>query len=74
MSNCLVQSRTYAPTGNRDLERDFLSQDLLSGLAIAVAIRSFDPLNQSLDRSYITFRDLLSPSLSVQLIASYSVA
>ena len=26
----LFQSRTYAPTGNRDLERDFLSQDLLS--------------------------------------------
>ena len=41
--NCLVQSRPYALIGNRDLERDFLSQDLLSGLAIAIAIRSFDP-------------------------------
>ena len=51
-SNCLVQSRTYAPTGNRDLERDFLSHSLFSrliaptlrsGISIAVTIRSFDP-------------------------------
>ena len=49
--NCLVQSRTYAPTGNRDLERDFLSHSLFSrliaptlrsGISIALAIRSLD--------------------------------
>ncbi len=49
--NCLVQSGTYAPTGNRDLERDFLSHSLFSrliaptlrsGISIALAIRSLD--------------------------------
>ena len=30
--NCLVQSRTYAPTGNRDLE---IAPTLRSGISIA---------------------------------------
>ncbi len=37
--NCLVQSRTYAPTGNRDLE---IAPTLRSGISIALAIRSLD--------------------------------
>ena len=38
--NCLVQPRTYAQTGNRDLERDFLSHSLFSRL-IAPTLRSW---------------------------------
>ena len=37
--NCLVQSRTYAPTGNRDLE---IAPTLRSGISIALTIRSLD--------------------------------
>ena len=37
--NCLVQSRTYAPTGNRDLE---IAPTLSSGISIALTIRSLD--------------------------------
>ena len=39
--NCLVQSKTYAPTGNRDLE---IAPTLRSGISIAL-------LNQSVDRT-----------------------
>ena len=47
----LVEFRTYAPTGNRDLERDFLSHSLFSrliaptlrsGISIAFAVHSVD--------------------------------
>ena len=40
----------------------------IAGLAIAVAIRSLDLLNQSLDRSYITLMGSLLHSLSTCLI------
>ena len=46
--NCLAQSRTYAPTGIRDLEK------ISIGISIAVTIHSLDPSLFSQLISYIT--------------------